>query len=272
MALMAGKRGLVMGVANERSIAWGIAQALGAHGAELAFTYQDEVFAKRMRPLADGVGSELVIACDVEDEAQLADTFEKIGAAWGGLDFVVHAIAFSDKAELKGRYLDTTRANFARTLDISCYSFTATAKCAAPLMRDAGSLLTLTFSGSSRVVPNYNVMGVAKAALEASVRYLAADLGPLGVRVNALSPGPMRTLAGAAIGDARYLYRFTRDNSPLRRNASLEDVGHAALYLISDLSAAVTGEVHYVDCGYNIVGVAPPNSQANNGNGDGNNG
>ncbi len=257
-ALMAGKKGLVMGIANDRSIAWGIAETLHRHGAELAFSYQSETFAKRMRPLAASIGVDFVVPCDVEDQGSVEAAFAELDRRWGGLDFVVHAIAFSDKTELKGRYLDTSRANFLRTLDISCYSFTSVARRAAPLMRGGGSLMTLTFSGSTRVVPSYNVMGVAKAALEASVRYLAMDLGEQAIRVNALSAGPMRTLAGAAIGDARYVYRWTRDNAPLRRAVAMSDVAGAALYLVSDLSAGVTGEVHFVDCGYNVVGIAPP--------------
>ncbi|MFQ5774104.1 MAG: enoyl-ACP reductase [Kiloniellaceae bacterium] len=257
-ALMAGKRGLIMGVANERSIAWGIASNLHRHGAGLAFTYQGEPFERRVRPLAQSLGAELVLPCDVEHEADIEAVFGVLGEAWGGLDFVVHAIAYSDKEELKGPYLDTTRNNFARTLAISCYSFTAVARHAAALMPAGGSLLTLTYLGAKRVTPNYNVMGVAKAALEASVRYLAADLGAQGVRVNAISAGPMRTLAGSAIADARFVYRWSRDHAPLRRNVALEEVGAAALYLLSDLSGGVTGEVHHVDGGYNTVGIPSP--------------
>jgi len=256
--LMAGKRGLVMGVANDHSIAWGIAKALREQGAELAFTYQGEAFGKRVRPLAGSLGSNLVLPCDVEDDSDIERVFTEIDKAWGSMDFLVHAIAYSDKEELKGRYLNTTRRNFARTLAISCYSFTALAKQAQPLMRNGGSLVTLSYLGAERVTPNYNVMGVAKAALEASVRYLSADLGPQGVRVNAISAGPMRTLAGSAIADARFVYRWNQQHAPLRRNVLLEEVGAAGLYLLSDLSSAVTGEVHYVDGGYNLVGIPSP--------------
>ncbi len=254
-ALMAGKRGLVLGVANDHSIAWGIALSLSRHGAELAFTFQDETFGKRVRPLAESVGASIVLPCDVEDEANIDAVFAALDERWGRLDFVVHSIAYSDKQELKGRYVDTTPTNFARTLSISCFSFTALARRAVPMMDRGGSLLTLTFSGAQRVVPSYNVMGVAKAALEASVRYLAVDLGGQGIRVNAISSGPMRTLAGAAIGDGRYVYRWARDNAPLRRNVALREVGDASLYLLSDLSRGVTGEIHYVDCGYHVVGM-----------------
>ena len=255
--LMAGKRGLVMGVANDRSIAWGIAQALHAAGAEMAFTYQGAAFGKRVLPMVEKLGSKIVEEADVESEESLARLFARIEKEWGRLDFVVHAIAFSDKEELKGRYVDTTKANFQRSLTISCYSFTEIARRALPLMTEGGSLITLTYEGAVRVMPSYNVMGVAKAALEASVRYLAADLGPQGVRVNAISAGPMRTLAGAVIGSARYVYRVSREASPLRRNIELTDVGGAALYLLSDLSAGVTGTVHYVDAGYHAVGMPP---------------
>jgi len=253
--LMRGKRGLVLGVANDHSIAWGIARAAAAQGAALAFTYQGEGFAKRVAPLAESVGSRIVLPCDVADEASIDGVFSAIAEAWGGLDFVVHSIAYSDKEELTGRFLDTTRRNFARTLDISCFSFTAVAQRAVPLMIRGGSLLTLTYSGSQRVMPNYNVMGVAKAALEASVRYLAVDLGASGIRVNALSAGPMRTLAGSAVGGAREVYRWNAEYSPLRRNVLLDDVGGAGLYLLSDLSAGVTGEVMHVDSGYHAIGV-----------------
>jgi enoyl-[acyl-carrier protein] reductase I len=253
--LMKGKKGLVMGVANERSIAWGIADILHQHGADLAFTYQGETLEKRVRPLAEGVGANLILPCDVEDEASMDAVFKAIEKDWGRLDFFVHAIAYSDKDELKGRYLDTTRDNFSRTLDISCFSFTALAQRAAPLMTEGGSLVTLTFSGAERVVPNYNVMGVAKAALEASVKYLAVDLGPDNIRVNAISAGPMRTLAGSAIAGARHIYRWSEDNAPLQRSVRMDDVGGAALYLLSDLSNSVTGEIHNVDCGYNVVGI-----------------
>ena len=251
--LMAGKRGLVMGVANDRSIAWGIASALHAHGAELAFTFQGEALEKRVRPLAASAGSELVFPCDVTDDASIDGAFAGVKEAWGTLDFVVHAIAYSDKEELKGQYLNTSRDNFVRSLDISCYSFTAVAQRAMALMPRGGSLLTLTYFGAERVMPHYNVMGVAKAALEASVRYLAADLGPDGIRVNAISAGPMRTLAGSAVGAARQVYRISREAAPLRRNVELTDVGGAGLYLLSDLSAGVTGEIHYADCGINVV-------------------
>jgi enoyl-[acyl-carrier protein] reductase I len=257
-ASMAGKRGLIMGVANDRSIAWGLAKALHGRGAELAFTYQGETFGSRVRPLAESVGSELVLPCDVSSESEVAAVFDRLGQSWNGLDFVVHALAFSDKDELKGRYLDTSRGNFARTLEISCFSFTEIARRAAPMMGDGGSLLTLTYLGAERVTPNYNVMGVAKAALETSVRYLAVDLGEHGIRVNAISAGPMRTLAGAAIADARFVYRWSRDHAPLARNVLLEEVGNAGLYLLSELSRGVTGEIHHVDAGYNTVGIPSP--------------
>jgi enoyl-[acyl-carrier protein] reductase I len=250
---MAGKRGLVMGVANERSIAWGIARVLAGQGAKLAFTYQGEAFGRRAVPLAKSVGAEVIVSCDVIDLASVDGAFAEIKKAWGGLDFVVHALAFSDRRELAGRYADTTRDNFINTMIISCFSFTEVAKRAADLMPKGGALLTLTYGGATRWVPSYNVMGVAKAALEASVRYLAADLGPQGIRVNALSPGPMRTLAGAGISDARLIFNYQKDHSPLRRTPSLDEVGGSALYLLSDLSGAVTGEVHFVDCGYNSV-------------------
>ncbi len=253
--LMEGKRGLVMGVANDHSIAWGIAQACAGQGAELAFTYQGDAFGKRVKPLAAELGSKLVLPADVEDEQSLEALFGTLEREWGGLDFVVHCIAYADKTELKGRYLDTSRRNFARALDISCFSFTDIARRAAPLMKPGGSMVTLSYMGAVRVVPNYNVMGVAKAALEASVRYLAADLGPDGIRVNCISAGPMRTLAGSAIGDARLMFRWNRMNAPMKKNIELEDVGNAGLYLLSDLSGGVTGEVHYVDSGYNIVGM-----------------
>ncbi len=252
-ALMAGKRGLVMGVANDRSIAWGIATALAKHGAKLAFTYQGDAFGRRAVPLAESVKSEVIVPCDVTDLASVDNVFSEIEKTWGGLDFVVHALAFSDRRELMGRYSDTTRDNFTNTMVISCFSFTEIAKRAAPLMKDGGSLLTLTYGGSERVVPSYNVMGVAKAALEASVRYLAADFGGQGIRVNALSAGPMRTLAGAAISDARVIFNFQGESAPLKRTPTLSEVGGSALYLLSDLSGGVTGEVHYVDCGYNVV-------------------
>ncbi len=258
-ALMAGRRGLIMGVANDHSIAWGIASMLARHGAELAFTYQGDALLKRVRPLAESVcKSPLIMPCDVADDAAIESVFEEIGGNWGGLDFVVHAIAFSDRDELNGLYLDTSRRNFAQTLDISCYSFTAVAQRAAALMGEGGSLITLTYAGSERVMPNYNVMGVAKAALEASVRYLASDLGKRGIRVNAISAGPMRTLAGAAVGSARFVYKWQGENAPLRRNVTLDDIGGAGLYLLSDLSAGVTGEIVYVDCGYHVIGMVVP--------------
>ena len=253
--LLSGKRGLVMGVANERSLAWGIARAAAAHGGELAFTYQGEALAKRVGPLAESVGSALVLPCDVTDDDSMAAVFDTVGERWGGLDFLVHAIAFSDKDELKGRYVDTTAENFARTLQISCYSFTALCRRAVPLMGDGGSLLTLSYAGAERVVPHYNVMGVAKAALEASVRYLAADLGGQGIRVNAISAGPIKTLASSGIGDFRYILKWNQYNAPLKRNVTIDDVGGAALYLLSDLSAGVTGEIHHVDAGYHVVGM-----------------
>jgi enoyl-[acyl-carrier protein] reductase I len=253
--LMAGKRGLVMGVANDRSIAWGIAKACAAPGAELAFTFQGEALEKRVRPLAAELGVKHVLAADVTDPASLDAVFATLQQDWGGLDFVVHAIAYSDKEELKGLYVDTTRANFLRTLDISCFSFTDLCRRAAPLMNDGGSLLTLSYYGAERVMPHYNVMGVAKAALEASVRYLAADLGPRGIRVNAISAGPIKTLAASGIGDFRYILKWNELNAPLRRNVTTEEVGNAGLYLLSDLGRGVTGETHHVDCGYHVVGM-----------------
>ena len=253
--LMAGKRGLIMGVANDRSIAWGIAKAVHDHGAELAFTYQGEVLHKRVGPLADSLESEIVMPCDVTDMPSMDAVFDTLRERWGRLDFVVHAIAYSDKEELKGKYIDTSAGNFAKTLNISCYSFTALCQRAVPLMTEGGSLLTLTYVGSRRVTPHYNVMGVAKAALEASVRYLAEDLGRQNIRVNAISAGPMKTLAASGIGDFRYILKWNEYNSPLRRNVTLDDLGGAALYLLSDLSTGVTGETHYVDCGYHIVGM-----------------
>jgi enoyl-[acyl-carrier protein] reductase I len=252
-ALMKGKRGLVMGVANDHSIAWGIAQALAEQGAEMAFTYQGEAFGRRVKPLAEKVGASLVLPCDVEDSASIETVFASLKEAWGGLDFLVHAIGFSDKNELKGLYADTTKENFVRTMLISCYSFTEVSRHAAALMTDGGSLLTLTYAGSVRVMPNYNVMGVAKAGLEASVRYLANDFGPRGIRVNALSAGPVRTLAGAGISDARFMFSYQQRNSPLRRTVTLNEIGGSALYLLSPLSGGVTGEVHFVDSGYHIV-------------------
>jgi enoyl-[acyl-carrier protein] reductase I len=258
--LMAGRRGLIMGVANDRSIAWGIARVLAGQGAKLAFTYQGEAFGRRAIPLAKSVGSEIIVSCDVSDLASVDNAFGEIGKTWGGLDFVVHALAFSDRRELQGRYSETTRENFTNTMVISCFSFTEVAKRAAALMHQGGSMLTLTYGGSQRVVPSYNVMGVAKAALEASVRYLAADFGGQGIRVNALSAGPMRTLAGAGISDARAIFNYQGEHAPLKRTPTLDEIGGAALYLLSDLSGAVTGEVHYVDCGYNVV--AMPNLEA----------
>jgi enoyl-[acyl-carrier protein] reductase I len=253
--LMAGKRGLVMGVANDRSIAWGIARAIAAEGAGLAFTYQGEALLKRVKPLADSVGATHILPCDVTDEGSLDAVFAALGEDWGAIDFVVHAIAFSDKEELKGRYVETSRQNFTMTLDISCYSFTAVCQRAIKLMPKGGSLLTLTYYGAERVMPHYNVMGVAKAALEASVRYLAADLGSQGVRVNAISAGPIKTLAASGIGDFRYILRWNELNSPLKRNVTIEQVGSAALYLLSDLAQGVSGEVHHVDSGYHVVGM-----------------
>jgi enoyl-[acyl-carrier protein] reductase I len=256
--LMQGRRGLIMGVANDHSIAWGIAKTLHDHGAELAFTYQGEAFGRRVKPLAETVGSKLILPCDVENPATVDEAFAAIAKAWSSLDFVVHAIAFSEKAELKGKYAETSRDNFVRTMIISCFSFTEVARRAAALMPKGGSLVTLTYGGSVRVLPNYNVMGVAKAALESSVRYLAADYGPHGIRVNAISAGPMRTLAGAGIGDARAMFNFQKRHSPLRRTVTLEEVGGAALYLLSPLSGGVTGEIHYVDSGYNIISAPRP--------------
>ena len=253
--LMSGKKGLVMGVANDRSIAWGIAKAAHDQGAELAFTYQGDALQKRVAPLADSVGSDLVLPCDVTDMASVDAVFDTVADKWGKLDFVIHAIAYSDKEELKGGYIDTTLDNFLKTMNISCYSFTAVAQRARKLMTDGGSLITLTYFGAERVMPHYNVMGVAKAALEASVRYLAEDLGKEGIRVNSLSAGPMKTLAASGIGDFRYILKWNEYNSPLRRNVTLEDVGGAGLYLISDMASGVTGETHHVDCGYNIVGM-----------------
>ena len=253
--VMAGKRGLVMGVANERSIAWGIAKTAAEHGAELAFTYQGDALLKRLEPLAQSVGSDTIMQCDVTEDRSIEEAFALIRKKWGKLDFLVHAIAYSDKEELKGEYVNTARNNFLRTLDISCYSFTSVAKHAADLMENGGSLLTLSYYGSERVMPHYNVMGVAKAALEASVRYLAVDLGAQGIRVNGLSAGPMKTLAASGIGDFRYILKWNQYNSPLKRNVTLDDVGGAAMYLLSDLASGVSGEIHHVDCGYNIVGM-----------------
>ncbi|MBI1273216.1 MAG: enoyl-ACP reductase FabI [Alphaproteobacteria bacterium] len=252
---MEGKRGLVMGVANDRSIAWGIASAAAAQGAQMAFTYQGEPLLKRVRPLAESIGCNMLLPCDVTDEASLDATFAEIKKQWGKIDFVVHAIAFSDKKELDGRYLNTTRDNFLRTMDISCYSLTAVAQRAVPLMNEGGSLLTLSYIGAERVMPHYNVMGVAKAALEASVRYLAADLGREAVRVNAISAGPIKTLAASGIGDFRHILRWNELNAPLERNVTQLEVGNTALYLLSDLGTGMTGEVLYVDAGYHAIGM-----------------
>ena len=253
--VMAGKKGLIMGVANDRSIAWHIAKATHGQGAELAFTYQGDALLKRVTPLAASIGSDIVIPCDVTDEASVDNVFREIKKSWGTFDFLVHAIAYSDKDELKGKYVDTTADNFSRTMLISCYSFTSICQKAQALMNNGGSLVTLTYAGSERVMPHYNVMGVAKAALEASVRYLAEDLGRDNIRVNALSAGPMKTLAASGIGDFRYILKWNEYNSPLRRNVTGVDVGGAGMYLLSDLSSGVTGETHHVDCGYNIVGM-----------------
>jgi enoyl-[acyl-carrier protein] reductase I len=251
--IMQGKRGLIMGVANNHSIAWGISKALAAQGAELAFTFQGEALGKRVRPLAAEIGSDFLLECDVENTESVDAVFAALKEKWGKLDFVVHAIGFSDKNELKGLYANTTRDNFVRTMVISCFSFTEIARRAAELMEEGGSMLTLTYGGSVRVMPNYNVMGVAKAGLEASVRYLANDFGPRGIRVNAISAGPVRTLAGAGISDSRAMYSWQQKHSPLRRNVSIDDVGNSSLYLLSDLASGVTGEIHYVDSGYNIT-------------------
>jgi enoyl-[acyl-carrier protein] reductase I len=258
--LMKGKRGLVMGVANDHSIAWGIARALAAQGATLAFTFQGEALGKRVRPLAQSVGTDVLLPCDVEDIASVDAVFAGLRDTWGGIDFLVHAIAYSDKNELKGRYADTTRDNFIRTMVISCFSFTEIAKRAAALMPNGGAMVTLTYNGGSRAMPNYNAMGVAKAALEASVRYLAVDFGAGGIRVNAISAGPIRTLAGAGITDARYMFGFQQRHSPLRRGVTLDDLGGAGLYLLSDLSTGVTGEIHFVDSGYNIISMPHPDA------------
>jgi len=256
--LMKGKRGLIMGIANDHSIAWGMARTLHAHGAELAFTFQGDAQGKRVKPLAQSLGVELVLPCDVEDIASVDALFEALRAKWGQLDFVIHAIGFADKNELKGRYADTSRDNFSRTMVISCFSFTEVAKRAGDMMPQGGSMITLTFGASQRAMPNYNVMGVAKAALEASVRYLAADFGPRGIRVNAISAGPVRTLAGSGIGEARAMFAFQQKHSPLGRGVTLDELGGSALYLLSDLSGGVTGEVHYVDSGYNIILMPKP--------------
>lgn len=251
--IMQGKRGLIMGVANNHSIAWGISKALAAQGAELAFTFQGEALGKRVRPLAAEIGSDFLLECDVENIDSVNAVFDALAQRWGKLDFIVHAIGFSDKSELKGLYANTTRENFVRTMVISCFSFTEIARRAADMMNDGGSMLTLTYGGSTRVMPNYNVMGVAKAGLEASVRYLANDYGPRGIRVNAISAGPVRTLAGAGISDSRAMYSWQQKHSPLRRTVTIDEIGGSALYLLSDLSTGVTGEIHYVDSGYNIT-------------------
>lgn len=254
-ALMAGKKGLIMGVANDRSLAWGVTKAVAGAGAKLAMTYQGDALGKRVKPLAESVGAEMVIPCDVTDRASLDALFNQIESTWNGLDFVVHAVAFSDKEQLKGRYVDTTLDNFRNTMDISCYSFTAVCQRASELMNEGGSLLTLTYYGAEKVMPHYNVMGVAKAALEASVRYIAVDLGAQAIRCNAISAGPIKTLAASGIGDFRYILKWNEYNSPLKRTVSTDEVGNSALYLLSDLGSAVTGEVHHVDCGYHVVGM-----------------
>lgn len=253
--LMKGKRGVIMGVANDKSLAWGIASQLAAQGAEIAFTYQGEALLKRVEPLASSVGSDIILPCDVTDEASIDSVFSELESRWGRLDFVVHAIAYSDKDELKGMYVDTSQANFLRSMDISCYSFTAVAKRAYPLMKDGGGMLSLSYLGAERVVPHYNVMGVAKAALEASIRYLAMDLGKFNIRVNSISAGPVKTLAASGIGDFRYILKWNEYNSPLGRNTTLPDVGGAALYLLSDIGAGTTGENLHVDSGYHVVGM-----------------
>jgi enoyl-[acyl-carrier protein] reductase I len=258
--LMQGKRGLIMGVANDHSIAWGIASTLAAHGAELAFTYQGEALGRRVKPLAETLKSKLVLPCDVEDIASVDAVFAELKKQWGTMDFLVHAIGFSDKNELKGRYADTTRENFKRTMVISCFSFTEAARRAADLMPNGGAMLTLTYNGGDRAMPNYNVMGLAKAALESSVRYLAVDFGPQNIRVNAISAGPIRTLAGAGINDARYMFAFQQRHSPLGRGVTLDDLGGAGLYLLSDLSSGVTGEIHFVDSGYNVIAMPQPDA------------
>jgi len=270
--LMRGKRGLIMGVANDHSIAWGIARTLHAHGAEMAFTYQDEAFGKRVRPLVESIDAKHLIQCDAAKEEDLDRVFAHLKKEWGKLDFVVHAIAFSSKDELKGHYVDTSLGNFLNSMHISCFSFTSIARRAKDMMTGGGSMITLSYLGSERVMPNYNVMGVAKAALEASVRYLAADLGSRNIRVNSISAGPMRTLAGAAIGGGRHMFRYTTKASPLQRPVTLEELGNTALYFLSDLSTAVTGENHFVDCGFNVIGmprqeifeeIAAPNGNGN---------
>nr|WP_294526888.1 enoyl-ACP reductase FabI [uncultured Rhodopila sp.] len=259
-SLMQGKRGLIMGVANDRSLAWGIASACASQGAELAFTFQGEALERRVRPLARQTGSDLVFPCDVADDASVDSAFASLAGRWDGIDFLVHAIGYADKQYLRGRYLDTPRAAFLQALDISCYSFVSVSQRAVPMMKPGGSLLTLSYLGAERWVPHYNVMGVAKAALEASVRYLAADLGTAGIRCNAISAGPIKTLAASGIGDFRYILRWNQLNSPMRRNVTIEEVGGAGLYLLSDLSGGVTGEVHHVDCGYHAVGMKHPDA------------
>jgi enoyl-[acyl-carrier protein] reductase I len=272
-ALMQGKRGLIMGVANDHSIAWGIAKALSAQGATLAFTFQGDALGKRVKPLAESLGSKLILPCDVEDIASVDGVFGAIEKQWGTMDFLVHAIGFSDKNELKGRFADTTRENFTRTMVISCFSFAEAAKRAAKLMPNGGSMITLTYNGGDRAMPNYNVMGLAKAALESSVRYLAVDFGAQKIRVNAISAGPIRTLAGAGIGDARYMFAFQQKHSPLGRGVTLEDLGGSGLYLLSDLSTGVTGEIHFVDAGYNIIAMPQPDAlRAETGKNGGTNG
>ena len=258
--LLGGKKGLIMGVANERSIAWGIARAAASHGADLAFTYQNDALTKRVGPLAESAGSSFLLQCDVADPESLDGVFSALEERWGTIDFVVHAIAFSDKGELKGRYVDTSPENFAMTMNISCYSFTAVCQRASRLMPDGGSLLTLTYAGAERVMPHYNVMGVAKAALEASVKYLAADFGNDNIRVNAISAGPIKTLAASGIGDFRYILKWNELNAPLKRNVTIDDVGGAGVYFLSGLSSGVTGEVHHVDCGYHVVGMKSPDA------------
>ena len=265
---MTGKKGLIMGVANNRSIAWNIAKAISNEGAELAFTYQGEALLKRVTPLAKSIGSDMIMPCDVTDSTSIEKVFIEIQRKWGKLDFLLHGIAFSNKEELTGKYLNTTAENFTQTMLISCYSFTEICQKAQKLMTDGGSLLTLTYAGSERVMPHYNIMGVAKAALEASVRYLAEDLGQQNIRVNALSAGPMKTLAAAGIGDFRYILKWNEYNSPLRRNVSVDDVGGSGMYLLSDLSSGVTGETHHVDCGYNIIGMKAVDAPDINVNGD----
>ena len=262
--LMAGKKGLIMGVANDRSIAWGIAKSVADHGADLAFTYQGEALQKRVAPLAQSTGSDILLSCDVSDTASINAVFAELSKRWGHLDFLVHAIAYSDKEELKGGYIDTSAANFANSLNISCFSFTAIAQKAAPLMSSGGSMVTLSYYGAEKVIPHYNVMGVAKAALEASVRYLAVDLGGRNIRVNAISAGPIKTLAASGIGDIRTIIRWNELNAPLRRNVTIDDVGKTGVYFLSDLSAGVTGEVHHVDCGYHVVGMMAEDSAAEN--------